>query len=227
MLKVRRLVSWCTLCKVSPLPIAPRPRAKIPLRRELTIFEEFVDFDDHPDQGAGFSWERLIRLQHFGVPTRLLDWTEILGYALFFAVRSFESKEPRSPAVWITNPFTLAKLARRSNDKRIGMFHRTDDYDYFERFLSGQRPAWPYKAPIPYRPPKLTPRIRAQRGFFTVHGTDRRPLDAIFPRAVRQVRLPLEALAGARNFLTLAGIDSLAMFPDYEGFARKLREKYE
>ena len=80
---------------------------------------------------------------------------------------------------------------------------------------------------MPYRPPKLTPRIRAQRGFFTVHGTDVRPIDAIFRECIRQVRIPPGAIEYARQFLQLSGIDSLALFPDHDGFNKMLRDKYE
>jgi hypothetical protein len=196
-------------------------------KREEKIFEEFINFDEHPETGVGWSWERLVKLQHFGIPTRLLDWSEVFGCALFFAIGEMGSEIPRSPSIWIMNPFTLAKVARQSNDKRIGTFHLQADYEYFVRFLEGEQLSWPYRFPIPYRPPKLTPRIRAQRGFFTVHGEDCRPINAIFPNVVRQVRLPSQALPDARAFLERAGINSLSMFPDYEGFARRVKRNYE
>jgi hypothetical protein len=43
----------------------------------------------------------------------------------------------------------------------------------------------------------------------------------------RQVRVPLEAISDARKFLELAGVNSLSMFPDYEGFRREVRKNYE
>jgi hypothetical protein len=204
-------------------PTLLRPHADL-ARRERSIFEESLDFDPVPSKN---SWEQLVRLQHHGSPTRLLDWTEVFGFALFFALEGFD--ESKQPAIWVINPFKLAQGARKENDKTIGLFHRDSDHDYFEKFLKGRELSWPYDAPMPYRPPKLIARIRAQRGFFTVHGVDRRPLDAIFPTIVRQVRFPAskDAIRDARVFLESAGIDALAMFPDEEGFAKRLRARYE
>lgn len=215
-----------TSCKYRLYPSLLRPRAKISVSRERAIYEDAEDFDTEAAHAMS-SWERLVKLQHHGVPTRLLDWTEVFGVALYFALADAKGDPPLSPAIWILNPFQLAQRARKSNDKRIGSFHRDSSTDYFAHFLAGAQLTWPFDAPMPYRPPKLSPRIRAQRGFFTVHGTDVRPIDAIFRECVRQVRIPIGAIPLARQFLELSGIDSLALFPDYEGFAKRMRERYE
>jgi FRG domain len=207
-------------------PSLLRPRAKITVKQEREIFERAEDFDSNTMQ-KNDSWERLVTLQHYGAPTRLLDWTETFGVALYFAVRGIKGDISPTPAIWILNPFRLAQLARRTSDKTIGVFHKDRATDYYESFIGGAQLKWPFESPMPYRPPKISNRIRAQRGFFTVHGADPRPIDAIFRESVRQVRIPRDAICFARQFLQLAGIDSLALFPDFEGFNRMLKDRYE
>lgn len=210
-------------------PSLLRPRSTIQTSCEREIFEESVNFEPEEGRAQG-SWRRLVRLQQYGVPTRLLDWTEVFGVALFFAIDDSGRESHRSPSIWIINPFTIAEKAREPmgvKDKRIGSFHDETDMDYFVKFISRKKCGWPYQYPIPYLPPRLTPRIRAQTGFFTVHGVDRRPLDCIYRGHVRQVRLPSEAIPDARRFLDSAGIDSLSLFPDFEGFARRIQKRYQ
>jgi hypothetical protein len=36
------------------------------------------------------SWDNLVKLQHFGTPTRLLDWTDSFAIALFFALKGYD-----------------------------------------------------------------------------------------------------------------------------------------
>src|SRR5438105_3548784 len=59
-------------------------------------------------------WERYFLMQHYGVPTRLLDWSEGGLLALQFALIS---NPARNAAVWVLDPFWLneevAKLAKR------------------------------------------------------------------------------------------------------------------
>jgi hypothetical protein len=50
------------------------------------------------------TWERLFDMQHYGIPTRLLDWTQVLGVAVFFAVRPNNQDRP---SVFVLNPVAL------------------------------------------------------------------------------------------------------------------------
>jgi hypothetical protein len=34
-------------------------------------------------------WHTLVNMQHYGIPTRLLDWTSVLGVAVFFATSTY------------------------------------------------------------------------------------------------------------------------------------------
>ena len=48
-------------------------------------------------------FERLVLMQHYWAPTRLLDWTENLLVALYFAVRDPEKDGKEDSALWVLN----------------------------------------------------------------------------------------------------------------------------
>ena len=54
--------------------------------------EAFIEFSARSGQQFTNSWEVLAAMQHCGVPTRLLDWSETLSTALFFALRIYTLK---------------------------------------------------------------------------------------------------------------------------------------
>jgi len=65
------------------------------LNTEYEIREEFVtrapalsDYSKLTEDSALNNWESYFVMQHYGTPTRLLDWTEASLVALYFAVRS-------------------------------------------------------------------------------------------------------------------------------------------
>lgn len=52
-------------------------------------------------------WDFYFLMQHYGAPTRLLDWTESPTIALYFAVR--DNPGYYDSAVWMLNPYGLNK----------------------------------------------------------------------------------------------------------------------
>ena len=77
--------------------------------REARLFHEFrmnakIRHNTCPDETDYKSW--LFLMQHYGLPTRLLDWSESLLIALFFVCNKKEH-EKKSGALWGLKPIKL------------------------------------------------------------------------------------------------------------------------
>lgn len=168
------------------------------------------------------SWERLAFLQHYGIPTRLLDWTESLGVALFFAIH----ESPVRAHIWVVNAFLLNKSTAASREPRILMAGLDDIPDYHDCFIRvDDRQEWPYPRPLFLQIPWTTNRLRAQSGFFTFHNSAE-PVETSCKRYTRRIEIPPDAIPGALRFLELAGITEHSVFPDFVGLAGFMRRRY-
>jgi FRG domain len=193
------------------------------LRIEHNLYHEcYARTRDRFSAGVS-SWEVLSTLQHHGIPTRLLDWTESFAVALFFAL----ADEDPEPHVWVINAFRLNFNEAGFGDRpRIPLIGHDDLPPYHEAFVRVEgRKRWPYEKPLFVQIPWVDERANAQKGFFTIH-PDERPLDATCATWSRRIEIPKEAIPGARKLLELAGMNAYSVFPDLEGLARFLKARY-
>jgi len=83
------------------------------------------------------------------------------------------------------------------------------------------------KLPVAVHPTSIHPRITAQKGCFTIHGIEERPVpELVGPRILRQYRIHADALEQIRADLRMAGITYATMFPDLDGLAADLRSRF-
>ncbi len=186
---------------------------------EINIFSDFWTMIDGVDLAD--SWQRLSFMQHYGVPTRLLDWTTDLNVATYFALANSERKGTGDPCIWVLNPFKLNELYKGT---RV-IYDAVDliDFDYRTSSLAGR---FPNKMPLALRPTWSNSRIRLQSGCFTFHGTDCPLEDLVRTNIASRVHVPHSSVYAIRNKLRDEGVNSLRIFGGPEGLSTYLRRTY-
>jgi len=192
---------------------------------ESSLFFEFRARARELHRESLTEWDILFSMRHHGLATRLLDWTETLGVAVFFALRNVTERS--TPCVWLLNAYALNEKSWEVRDLVAPEYLPQGDYDFSDYLVDNSKNAgFDWDEPVALYPMQRDARLHAQRGFFTIHGEDTKPLDQIAPDILRQIPLPREAWEDARAFLQDAGIDEFLMYPDLDGLARHLHAKY-
>lgn len=178
--------------------------------KEARLFHGFRDLGAHLMPSEISDWAVLFHMQHFGVPTRLLDWTTTFANALYFSLKS----NPASPTIWILNPYELNDAA--GIGRKLSDLHRAYQMTYAEFLNMSVKPTGAIAVVGDY----TVSRIRHQRGNFTIHGDVKIPLEAFSPLSVTKHVLPADAVDDAKEFLQLAGVNDFQIFPDLDGLGR-------
>jgi FRG domain len=208
--------------------------------REVDFFSEFLFRNDEYTIKNCTSWEILAVMQHYGLPTRLIDWTENFYVALFFALEKHiqgKAESSHTPCIFIINPYTFSKIAMETScgnpfkitpqdTAKVWDVTLNTTLDYNENVLKCKK--WFFKTPLPIFSPWRNPRISAQRGFFTVDGYDSTALEnqSLLKDEVRRIDIPKEAIPGLISMLSDAGINHFTLFRDLESLTRFLKSKY-
>jgi len=185
---------------------------------EENLYFEFVTHAGELLRRELDAWDHLFSMQHHGVPTRLLDWTECFAVAVHFALKDATG----DAAIWILNPFLL-------NNTTMGaakVVRPTVLGDYFALYIARTAKVQKRKAVVALYPLRHNLRVFQQRSGFTLYNNLSSSLEDLYPESVKKIVLPVSVHADARAFLLLAGISEFTLFPDLDGLSRQVKMRY-
>lgn len=156
--------------------------------------------------------------QHYGLPTRLLDWTQNAAVALFFACcKDFDD----DGLVVVLNPIELNQGADPRSPR---IFNPQRDAQIIEAYLQlDGRLTAKGKRTIAINPTWNTERIAMQQGAFTLHGSRKFELDRTQASTLLYVPILKEVKESLLNELHRVGIGEMFIFPEPEHVCAHLR----
>ncbi|WP_052452349.1 FRG domain-containing protein [Noviherbaspirillum autotrophicum] len=193
-----------------------------------------------------FEW--MFIMQHYGAPTRLLDWTTNALVALYFAIPRPNTKgeypalddEEKTPedyldefkrshsgtckggaAVYVINPIKLNGHAQNRHEV-VDISGNARKWAHYV-FPS---PAEDCDFPVCVSAPHIDRRIRSQSGVFTLHGSRIEPLDwyEALSRDIHKIYIPRGHWEVINKQMKSLGITTSFVFPDLDGVAREVKE---
>jgi hypothetical protein len=183
----------------------------------LFDFKRFVEIklSNPPGSNEELKWVQLA--QHYGLPTRLLDWTQNASIALYFACLEPE----KNGLVFVLNPVDLNK---ESDPQRPRVFNVHQDADLIEKYLklSGNRDPKGLKT-IAIHPTWNSERIMIQQGVFTLHGSRDFILTGNQAPSLAYLPIPRNVKQSLLRELDRVGVCEMSIFPESEHVCRYLK----
>ena len=161
--------------------------------------------------------------QHYGLPTRLLDWSTVPLVALYFAVTSHPEKDGE---VFVMDAYQLAEDQQADDFKGIA----TSGHPRFQAALKvlvewGRLEEFPSFI-IPVRPDHIDRRVTLQKGCFTFHVPRRPVLRPEDNRTLKSLTIPAISKAAIIRELALLGVDDFTIYGDMDHLASRLKSAY-
>jgi hypothetical protein len=186
-------------------------------------------FQDTPDEGDYIEW--LAVMQHYGAPTRLLDWTYSFFPAVFFAVEKRTSKA----AVWALNTTILERKLEEKNSSLYKYFRDSRNI----RTLAEFKNTFARNPPIAFvqkvNPYRLNQRLILQQGVFLCPGNIEKPFEENLAAVIGQnptedtlIKLTISEDLNFRKDLLKRlhrmNMNRATLFPGLDGFAGSLNQ---
>ncbi|WP_162244642.1 FRG domain-containing protein [Acidovorax sp. Leaf160] len=185
-------------------------------------------------------WERLFFMQHYRVPTRLLDWSGSPLVSMHFAVTSVQVDKHGNAlsdaAIYVLDPNKWNNAAYAETGFPGGVLSSKDIW--LKRYSPSE--VYTFSGPLPpmaMRGVHNSARIVAQQGFFTVFGPQAEPMEKtfswikdgkpVFPlESLRKYIIPKDQVRSVREEIFSLGVSESTIYPDLEGLAAELKRTF-
>lgn len=163
---------------------------------EVSMFHHFRLLNSSFAKTHHTTFEWLTLMQHYGVPTRLLDWSESILAALFFSVMNTHESDVDNGTIYILNGLRLnalstfnqqpkltlpncldvtirAEMAKTNTISELSSKNAIVQHEELQNFKVDKffdENIELLELPVAVTPMKLSPRLQAQSGCFTIHG---------------------------------------------------------
>lgn len=175
-------------------------------------------------------WDKLFLMQHYGVPTRLLDWSENPFVSIYFALVAATEPKATDASLWMCNPVAWNQAALEH------ISFKGEILDQSNTVLRSYAPGTPV-AEIPTLPIMIygsynSPRIVAQRGGFAIFGQGTDPMEKVvlsdkFPDdIICKIEIEHDKVPDIRSSLFRKGFTESVVFPDLDGLSKELKRTF-
>ncbi len=214
------------------------------------IIENFPEFEDELlnefKKGAKFylkeesepetTLEYLSMLQHYGAPSRLLDFSKSPYVAAYFAFEQ-ATENTEEVAIWVVNKISLYQRSIYYFENKISHLGRRKNYTFdditfeqvFEESKKGE-----FNCLFPTEPNNQNQRHHLQQSIFLAQGNPYQPLveqlefidSDNLNETFMKVTLPTTEKKCALREMQKMNINRATLFPGLDGYAKSLLLKY-
>ncbi|WP_082453790.1 FRG domain-containing protein [Sphingomonas sp. Leaf62] len=161
-----------------------------------------------------FDW--LFLMQHYGVPTRLLDWSESPLVGLYFALENHSVSPDTDAALWCLSPTILnknANIVSADEPNYIPSFEDIELQGYIPSSVRQKHRLELY--PVATIATRNNARIQAQLGTFTIHHANPVAIEAVGDKShIIKYVIPAKHKETIANEVAELGIDRFSLFPE-------------